>query len=114
MNTNQITNETPLAFLTVGQFLELIKSEINCQTVIVPEKTKHLVYGIRGIRELLGVSNVTAFKYKETILKEAVSQYGRKIIVDADLALELFKNKKTNFIGVNTPPETKHTAGKGG
>ena len=94
MNTNQITNETPLAFLTVGQFLELIKSEINCQTVIVPEKTKHLVYGLHGIRELLGVSNVTAFKYKETILKEAVSQYGRKIIVDADLALELFKNRK--------------------
>ena len=55
MNTNQITNETPLAFLTVGQFLELIKSEINCQTVIVPEKTKHLVYGLRGIRELLGI-----------------------------------------------------------
>ena len=45
MNTNQITNETPLAFLTVGQFLELIKSEINCQTVIVPEKTKHSLPG---------------------------------------------------------------------
>ena len=96
INTNQITNETPLAFLTVGQFMELIKSEIKRETVIVPvpEKSKHLVYGLRGIRELLGVSNVTACRYKQTILKEAVSQYGRKIIVDADKALELFKNRK--------------------
>jgi len=95
MNTNQITNEIPIVFLTVGQFMELIKSEIKCQTIIVPKETRHLVYGLRGIRELLGVSNVTAFRYKETILKEAVSQYGRKIIVNADKALELFKNKKS-------------------
>lgn len=94
MNTNQITNETPLAFLTVGQFIDLIKSEIKCETVIESEKSKKLAYGLLGIRKLFGVSHATAYRYKETIIKEAVSQHGRKIIVDVDKALELFDKRK--------------------
>jgi hypothetical protein len=95
MNANQITNETPIAFLTVGQLLELLNSEKKHETVLIPEKSKRLVYGLRGIRNLFGVSHVTAYRYKETIIKEAVSQYGRKIIVDADKAIELFKMKSS-------------------
>lgn len=59
-----------------------------------PDEIKNLVYGIRGIQELFNVSYKTAHIYKETIIKDAVYQQGRKIVVDADKALELFKKKK--------------------
>ena len=37
---------------------------------------------------------MTAQRYKNGIIKDAVKQYGRKIVVDADLALELFAEAK--------------------
>jgi hypothetical protein len=92
---NKITNETPLAVLTLGQFKEALK---ECQPVPVspPETnpTKKYVYGLRGIRQLFGVSHATAQRYKDTVIRDAVRQNGRKIIVDADKAIELF-NRKT-------------------
>ncbi len=56
------------------------------------------VYGLKGIQDLFHVSHKTAQIYKDGILKPAVRQNGRKIVVDADLALELFgaAHKKTN------------------
>lgn len=54
------------------------------------------VRGLKGIRELFGVSHATAQKYKDTILKDAVSQQGRVIIVDVEKALELFNENKQN------------------
>ncbi|MEC4086237.1 DUF3853 family protein [Myroides odoratimimus] len=55
---------------------------------------KRYVYGIRGIAELFGCSISTANKIKkEGKIKSAILQYGRKIIVDAELALELFSKK---------------------
>ena len=45
--------------------------------------------------QLFNVSNVTAQRYKNGIIKDAVKQCGRKIIVDADKALELFKAAHT-------------------
>jgi hypothetical protein len=95
MNANQITNETPIAFLTVGQLLELLNSDKSNETQTIPEKSKQLVYGLHGIRNLFGVSHATAQRYKDTIINEAVIQNGRKIIVDVDKALELFKNKRS-------------------
>ncbi|MBR5705671.1 MAG: DUF3853 family protein [Deltaproteobacteria bacterium] len=49
------------------------------------------VYGLKGIMQLFGVSNMTAQRYKKGVIKAAVSQYGRKIVTNADLALELFR-----------------------
>jgi len=95
MNPNQITNETPIAFLIVGQLLELLNSRKENQVEPIPEKSKLLVYGLRGIRNLFGVSHATAYKYKSTIISGAVMQNGRKIILDVDKALELFKKKRS-------------------
>ena len=53
---------------------------------------KRFVYGLRGIRELFHVSHPTAQRYKNTFLAPAIMQRGRKIVVDADLAMELYKN----------------------
>ena len=93
-------NNTPLYSLTVEEFTELlderIKAAISNETVSTPaaKPAGRLVYGLRGIRELFGVSHLTAQRYKDGIIKEAVRQNGRKIVVDADLALKLFDERR--------------------
>lgn len=93
-------NNTPLYSLTVEEFTELlderIKAAISNEAVSTPvaKPTGRLVYGLRGIRELFGVSHLTAQRYKDGIIKEAVRQNGRKIVVDADLALKLFDERR--------------------
>lgn len=91
-NMKAILNEdTPIALLTVGQLRELMSFDRQPETVAISNE-KRLVYGLRGIRTLFNVSHATAYRYKETILKDAVSQQGRKIVVDVDKALQLFNN----------------------
>lgn len=88
-----INDSTPLSFLTVGQFLELMNEGMKPDATIKQDTAKRLVYGLRGIRNLFNVSHATAYRYKETILKDAVSQQGRKIVVDVEKALQLFNQK---------------------
>ena len=60
--------------------------------VVAPSK-KH-VYGSRGIAELFGCSIPTANRIKQSgKIDRAITQIGRKIIVDAELALELAGRK---------------------
>ncbi len=87
-----VTEQTPLSFLTVGQFMELLNTGKQNTPVAVQESEKRYIYGLRGIRQLFNVSHATAQRYKDTIIKDAVFQQGRKIIVDADKAMELFNN----------------------
>jgi hypothetical protein len=55
---------------------------------------KKYVYGIHGISQLFGCSIPTAHRIKSGgKIDKAVTQIGRKIIVDADLALELAGRK---------------------
>lgn len=84
-------NNTPIVMLTVGQLKEILNIQER-----QPEETSRpteYVYGLRGIRQLFDVSHATAQRYKDTIIKEAVSQNGRKIIVDAEKAIKLFNKK---------------------
>ncbi len=60
----------------------------------IQEELPAMVYGLKGIRELFGVSTTTALKYKKTWLQPAVIQRGQKIIIDVAKALELFEHKK--------------------
>lgn len=53
------------------------------------------VYGLKGIRDLFGVSTSTAQEYKNTWLAPAVQQRGKKIIVNVSQALKLFNGEKT-------------------
>lgn len=87
-----VTEQTPLSFLTVGQFMELLNTVKQNEPVKVQESEKRYIYGLRGIRQLFNVSHATAQRYKDTIIKDAVLQQGRKIIIDADKAMELFNN----------------------
>ena len=90
----QVTDSTPLAALTVGQLKQILSSqrELTPPQPPQPEK-KNYVYGLAGIEKLFGVSHATAQTYKNTWLKPAVTQNGRKLIIDADKALELFNSK---------------------
>lgn len=88
-----ITENTPVAMLTAGQlrdFLGLSEPRRTQQPVQQEQQGKRLVYGLAGIQELFNVSHLTAQRYKNTFLAGAVSQQGRKIVVDAEKALQLF------------------------
>jgi hypothetical protein len=87
-----VNKDTPIAMLTIGQFMEFLNDGKKQETPIA-QKTTHYVYGLNGVKRLFNVSHATAQRYKDTIIKDAVSQNGRKIIVDVEKALELFNQK---------------------
>lgn len=58
------------------------------------DKDKKYVYGIGGIARLFGCSMPTANRIKKSgKIDRAITQIGRKIIVDAEMALELAGHK---------------------
>ena len=67
----------------------------NGETPKVSSKEeKRYVYGLAGIARLFGCSLPTANRIKQSgKINRAITQVGRKIIVDADLALELAGRK---------------------
>ncbi len=91
----------PLVTLSVDEFVQLLDDRLKAagsmnNNAQEPAEQKNLIYGIRGIERLFGVSHKTAQHYKDTFLQPAVSQTGRVIVVDRDLALKLFaKNHKS-------------------
>ncbi len=93
-------NNNPIYTLSIEEFKQLIeetvKAALNGKTpgTSTDAPTGRLVYGLRGIEQLFGVSHKTAQYYKDHVIQEAVSQNGRKIVVDADLALKLFNERR--------------------
>ena len=58
-----------------------------------PSSQKRYVQGYQGIADLFGCSRSTAQRIKKSgIIDEAITQVNRKILVDADLALQLVKD----------------------
>ncbi|MBJ2190374.1 MAG: DUF3853 family protein, partial [Muribaculaceae bacterium] len=54
-----------------------------------------LVYGINGLCELLQCSKATAHRIKNSgVIKDAITQSGRKIVIDAQKALDLMQTYK--------------------
>jgi hypothetical protein len=82
---------TPIWQLTIGEFMELI-NQVQTVTIDNTPKEKRLVYGIAGIAQIFNCSMTTANRIKASgKIDRAISQCGRMITVDADLALELMK-----------------------
>lgn len=88
----RFSDDTRLIDLTVGDLKELITSLIP---KVKQVETKRYVYGYKGIAELFkcSLSKAQSIKLSGKIDKATI-QEGRKIIVDADLALKLLQ--KTN------------------
>ena len=88
----------PIWQMTGDEFLQLTaESGVRIDptpTAVVDTTTKHHVYGIAGIASLFGCSIPTAQRIKKSgVINRAITQIGRKIIVDAELALELAGRK---------------------
>lgn len=87
---------TPIAALTVADFRQLIRETTAASVTNDTRIPVRYVYGLRGIQQLFGVSHKTAQEYKGGLIKDAVRQNGRKIIVDADFAVELFGRRRND------------------
>ena len=75
-------------------YLQQNSEQKEVSATIVNNTTKKHVYGIAGIARLFGCSIPTANRIKQSgKIDKAVTQIGRKIIVDAELALELAGRK---------------------
>lgn len=95
MLIQEITPETPIIQMTAGQLADYLNAHSQTPATGSPAaQPPRYVYGIKGIMRLFGVSNVTAQRYKRGLIREAVSQNGRIIVVDADRALQLFNERK--------------------
>lgn len=93
----EILRVKPLIQMTGEEFIFLqnnLNNEVPLKNVQPEKKEKH-VFGILGIAKLFGCSKSSANRIKKSgIIDEAIIQNGRKIIVDAELALELMKESK--------------------
>lgn len=83
---------TPIWKLTVGELIEVI-NQVTPKPEVKSDERK-LVYGLQGIAELFGCSTSTAQRIKNSgKIKKAITQVGRKIVVNSDLALKLYSEK---------------------
>ena len=86
--------DTRIIDLTVAQLAEVIDRAVEDslrRRTPQNDNRPRLVYGIKGIAQLLGISERQArYITASGTLGRAVRQQGRTIVTDADLALELF------------------------
>ena len=84
--------------MTGEEFLFLTQSGSSHQETnpkVMDVSSSKYVYGLKGIADLFGCSIPTANRIKKSgKIDKAIKQIGRKIIVEADLALQLAGEKK--------------------
>lgn len=82
---------------TLDEFVDCLVGKLAEVTAGVPETItkKNYVYSLAGLSKLLGCSISTVARIKKSgVLNAAISQKGKIIVVDADLALDLMNLKK--------------------
>ena len=96
--TGVLRSDTPVWQLTVQEFVELLESVLRNHAAVpesVARDPPRMVHGLDGLCEIVGCSKSTAMRLKKSgILDEAIVQTGRKIIIDADKALDILYNQK--------------------
>lgn len=91
--------QKPLWQMTGEEFMYLSRNagkdtETREPVKNIVDTTAKYVYGLAGIAQLFGCSIPTANRIKKSgKIDKAIRQIGRKIIVDAELALELAGRK---------------------
>lgn len=96
MNTSIDINQLlqkPVAMMTGEElFLLLSKGIESNNTNMVQSVSRGNYYGIEGIARIFGCSVPTANRIKKSgVIDKAITQIGRKIVINADLALALAK-----------------------
>ena len=93
LDINQLLSK-PIAMMTGEELTFLIKNcaSNNPSPTILQQKN---YYGIEGIAQVFGCSVPTANRIKKSgVIDDAITQIGRKIIIDAEKALALAKAAK--------------------
>lgn len=86
--------DKPLWTLTGREFLDLMQHHLPKEIEESKKENRHIVHGIPGIASIFNCSISTAQRIKSSgKIDKAISQFGRTIVVDVDLALELFNTK---------------------
>lgn len=89
---------TRIIDLTVAQLAEVIDKAVEDSLNRRDQPTDYApryVHGIKGIADLLGVSERQARYIKSSgIISKAIMQQGRTIITDANKAIQLFGTRK--------------------
>lgn len=98
MNKNYLL-EKPVWQMTGKELLLLQNTSLQAKdcvpTPVAEISNKRYEYGIGGIAKIFGCSIPTANRIKKSgKINAAITQIGRKIIVDVDLALQLAKNNR--------------------
>ncbi len=102
---NQKLKEVLSSDSTVGDLASVMKEALGLKEPGKEIKSdpfsstkKHYVYGIKGLAKLLGASSSTAQRIKSSgVLDAAISQNGKIIVIDADLALDLLRISNKNW-----------------
>lgn len=88
--------DKPFFSMTGSEIVELFSTVFPQQQVTVTSDltTKKYVYGISGLAKLLNCGRTKAGEIKNSgVINTAIVQDGKKLIIDADKALELLKEK---------------------
>lgn len=96
MSTNIDINQLlqkPVAIMTGEELFFLLSKGIESKNTNMSQSvSKGNYYGIEGIARIFGCSVPTANRIKRSgVIDKAITQIGRKIVIDADLALALAK-----------------------
>ena len=91
----KVDYQTPLAMLTVGQLDEFLAERFKTLNSS-PTTPKRYVYGLEGICSIFNCRLNKAQELKKGIIKDAVTQHGRKIMVDVDKAIALYEAAENN------------------
>lgn len=90
-------DNSPFVVLTISQVRELMGEMLK---ELLPASQKQVdtsgkyAYGLKGIAEVFNCSIQTAGRIKKSgIIKGAISENGRTIVVDREKAIELFGKK---------------------
>ena len=98
MTLNELL-EKPVWQMTGEELLFLAQQKAMHPEGVAPKTSsdkeeRYFVYGLSGLARLFGCSLPTANRVKQSgKIDRAITQVGRKIIIDADLALELAGRK---------------------
>lgn len=96
----------PLFQLSTGEFIDALSQGLGIALNSNPSENvassnkvnKHYVYGLQGLADLLGVAKTTACRIKASgVLDAAISQRGKVIVVDADLAIDLLSVQRKKY-----------------
>ncbi len=95
MDTSSIDYNTRIIDLTVGELLDIVKRECNRDFQQPKAPEKNYEYGIGGIARIFNCSMTTANRIKKSgVIDGAISQNGRIIVVDKEMAIQLFNDHR--------------------